>query len=602
MTDRGMGERSRWRAWLAHPRLPWVLAGVALVIAAPSLFTGLCLDDWWHRIVLTHADFGAPGMPPTWKMFRAFDGRPEWTRWAIDHGIGAWWAEPTLRLNFLRPLTAMTHALDYALWPNAPWAMHAQSMLWFVACTVVGAFAYRRAFSTSATRATSATSTKSAAKPWVAGLAALLFTLDPTHGMDAGWIAQRNTLVSTVFGLAAWIAHDRARKDRSLGAAIASPLLLALGLAGSEGALGAVGYLVAYAAVLDEGSTWSRVRSLAPHAVVLCAWAIVYRTLGFGARGSAMYVDPSGSPARFALAVATRGPIELATEIGGPPPDLAIFLSARAKLFMLAVAIVALAFAAIALAPARRRPEVRFFALGAALAVIPVCGTTPASRVLYLVSFGGMGLVASMVDAVVEGTSRSIVARAWTYVTAGAHLLLGAPLFVFGSVGLFYVQRMGDRLGRDVPRDASIERLVVVNPPDCSFLGMLPLVGRLRGLPMPQRSLCLAPGGRAMQIDRVDERTLLVRAPGGFVQNEMDGLVRDPRDPLDVGARIELTHLTIEIASSPGGRPDAALFRFDTPLEDRSLRWMRWEGAHLVPFDLPAVGASTTIVPASLGL
>ena len=98
----------RARAWLVHPRLPWVLACVAVVLAIPTLFCGLEVDDWWHRVVLTQADVGAPGLQPRLLLFRAFDGRSEWTHWAIDHGIGAWWAEPNLRLNFFRPLTAVT--------------------------------------------------------------------------------------------------------------------------------------------------------------------------------------------------------------------------------------------------------------------------------------------------------------------------------------------------------------------------------------------------------------------------------------------------------------------------------------------------------------
>jgi hypothetical protein len=560
-----------------------VLACVAVVLAIPTLFCGLEVDDWWHRVVLTQADVGAPGLQPRLLLFRAFDGRSEWTHWAIDHGIGAWWAEPNLRLNFFRPLTAVTHMIDYALWPNAPWMMHAQSIAWFVACIALGIAIYRRVLGGT----------------WVAGLACVLFTLDPTHGMAVGWLAQRNTLVCTAFGLASILAHHRARSEGRVS--IASAFLLACALCGGEGGVGAIGFLVAHAVALDDGAIAARVKSLVPHAIVIVAWAVVYRALGCGARGSAMYLDPTGNPARFVLAVVVRGPIDLATEIGGPPPDVLPFLPTRIQLFALVVALVAIALTAFVLAPVRRRREVRFFALGLVLSIVPACGTTPTSRVLFLASLGGMGLVAIMAETIVEGPARSPLARwcarLWTTWVVGGHLVLGPFFFVVSSVSLYFVQRAGDRLGADVPRDASIERLVVVNPPDCSFVGMFAIVGKLKREPMPQRSICLAPGSRAVEVQRVDDRAVLVRTPGGFVQNEMDGLVRDPRDPMPVGTRIELTGLAIEITSAVDGRADAAIFRFDAPLEDRSLRWMRWDGTDFVDFAPPAVGQGATLAP-----
>jgi hypothetical protein len=581
-----MRERAseRVRAWLTHPRLPTALACVAVVLSIPTLFCGLEVDDWWHRVLLTRTDVGAPGPPPPWNMFRAFDGRPEWTRWAIDHGIGAWWAEPNVRAAFFRPLTAATHMLDYALWPNAPWMMHAQSIAWFVACIALGVALLRRVLGDT----------------WVAGLASVLFTIDPTHGLAVGWIAQRNTLVCTAFGLASVLAHDRARREASFARSLASAALLALALAGGEGGVGAVGYLFAYAVALDDAPIAARVRSLVPHAMVLVVWATLYRAMHYGAHGSAMYVDPASSPLRYLGAVIVRGPIELATELGGPPPDVLPFLPARFELFALAAAIVSLALGAFTLAPMRRRREVRFFALGAVAALLPVCATTPTSRILYFASVGGMALVALMAESVVEGRARSLFARAWTTWAVGGHLLIGAPMFVVFSVSLSFVQRAGDRLAADVPRDASIERLVIVNPPDCSFVGMFAIVGKMKGEPMPARSICLAPGSRPVELRRLDDRSIFVRAPGGFVQNEMDGLVRDPRDPLPTGTRIALTKLVIEIASDVDGRADAAIFRFDAPLEDRSLRWMAWDGADFVDFVPPAVGAGATLAPPAI--
>jgi len=44
------------------------------------------------------------------------------------------------------------------------------------------------------------------------------------------------------------------------------------------------------------------------------------------------------------------------------------------------------------------------------------------------------------------------------------------------------------------------------------------------------------------------------------------------------------------------GRLDVS-FRFDRPLEDSQLRWLRWDGESFVPFRLPAVGEQLEIRP-----
>jgi hypothetical protein len=42
-----------------------------------------------------------------------------------------WWSDPTIHIDFARPLTALTHVLDYALWPGTPALRHLHSLLWF---------------------------------------------------------------------------------------------------------------------------------------------------------------------------------------------------------------------------------------------------------------------------------------------------------------------------------------------------------------------------------------------------------------------------------------------------------------------------------------
>jgi hypothetical protein len=83
---------------------------------------------------------------------------------------------------------------------------------------------------------------------------------------------------------------------------------------------------------------------------------------------------------------------------------------------------------------------------------------------------------------------------------------------------------------------------------------------------------------------------------GGFLTNPMDALTRDPQKPFLLGTKVTLTDVTIEVtALTDDGRPAEALFRFDEPLESATYRWTKQVDGRLVPFELPAIGASVRL-------
>ncbi len=68
-------------------------------------------------------------------------------------------------------------------------------------------------------------------------------------------------------------------------------------------------------------------------------------------------------------------------------------------------------------------------------------------------------------------------------------------------------------------------------------------------------------------------------------------MFRSTDHPLALCERIELSGMIVEITElSDDGRPMEASFRFAVPLEDPSLRWLRWKDDHFEPFVPPAVG------------
>ena len=153
--------------WLTSPKLPIALAGIALVLTLSSVGDGLLADDYYQRGAITsHTEWMSVDASLT-GMFSFLRGSSGQVKGAINAGYFPWWALEEIRITFFRPLTELTHWLDYQLWPDFPSMMHLHNLVWFGILIVAVAVMYRHIM-----------------KPaWVAGLAALLYAIDDAHGM-----------------------------------------------------------------------------------------------------------------------------------------------------------------------------------------------------------------------------------------------------------------------------------------------------------------------------------------------------------------------------------------------------------------------------------
>jgi hypothetical protein len=602
--------RSRLQRLLGHPRLPLFLAIIAVLLCIPSLWLGFQWDDHYIRLVLMR-----PAPIPEWErspleLFSFYPGDGEFTLTAMDRGTAPWWTKLELHLAFFRPLTGITHWIDFRLWPGHPWVMHLHSLLWFGAAIAVAGLMYRRLL----------------LPPWVAGLAALFFAIDDAHGMPAVWIANRNACIGALFGFVALIAHDRWRRHGWRPGRVAAPLALLLGLLAGEIALATVAYLVAYALFLDRDRWLGRLGSLVPSGLVCIGWWFGYRWLGYGAGGSAMYVDPGASPLEFARAAVERAPLLFFGQ-WALPSQYYLLLSQRATEVMWLVAVGLVAAIGFLLWPLIRRDRMaRFFAFGMIFSLLPACATLPGDRLLFLAGFGGMGLLAQFVAGVrgrAEWLPRFPV---WRVLAHGAVWVLLVIHLVFAPVLLLrasaHVKALGDVIERaadSLPADPAVvdQQLLIVNTPSTFISAYGVLIQFLDGRPTAPRIMTLGSSIHPIGVSRPAENLLVVRPEGGFLAPRgspvpgqeaeqppfdyrymfpvFDPLYRDAT-PMQEGERIELTGLTVEIMTvTEDGRPHEVAFRFDRSLDDPSLRWLEWDDGVYVPFVLPPVGESVTL-------
>lgn len=602
MTKRFFSKHAeRIRRCLASRKLPVVLACVAIVLSIQVVGTGLVFDDYSQRDILLRRagwalkDVFVPGLG----MFSFLNGDPEQTKLAMEFGILPWWTLEELRIAFLRPLTEITHGLDYHLWPDSPALMHAHSLLWFGIMIFAAAILYRKIMESM----------------WVAGLAAFLYAVDDAHGVPVGWLANRNALIAAVFGFTTLIVHDRWRRGGWKIGIVVGPVCLLSGLFSAEAAIAIGAYLLAYELFLIRGGLRRKIVGLFPYAVVTILWWLAYHRAGFGAEGSGGYFDPGQEPFLFLRALVERIPILLLGQWFLPDAAIYGFLPKPLAVVMWLVAVLLLAALVILLLPLLKRdPIARFWALGMILAVFPICVIYPDNRLLLFVGLGAMGLLAQFLAAWFEKltwlpTSRKwrVPARVFVFIFIVIHGI-AAPLT------LPYTSLSSDRMAEvlvekpalNLPDEESIaeKTVIFVNPPLSYFTAHTSFIRAEYGLPLSAKIRILASGMTPhLEITRVDERSLEFQPEGGFIGTFVDKLFRSPAYPMRVGQRVELTDMTVEVLSlTDDQRPLRARFTFLRSLDDPSFLFLEWKDQDFVRLDLPVVGESVRLPQVTLPL
>ena len=580
-----MTRGARLRERLARPGMPRFVAALVSLLLVPSLFTGLVADDYTHWL-------RARGQLPYGSRFDVFDfcdGSRQTTDFLKATGIVPWWGLDQIHARFLRPLTSLTHFVDYNAWPGAPWLMHAENLALSAALAAFAAILYRRLLETR----------------WIAGLAAVLYAIDPGHAV-VGWIAFRNGVFAPALGILALLAHDRWRRDGWRPGGVLGPALFAVAVAAGESAIATFAYVIAYAMALDGALSRahkSRLLSVVPYAAVAVAWQLVYRAGGYGAVGSGIYVDPGREPLRFLREAPEHAAALLVGQLAVPPADVVLALSPSGRHVLLVAGILLFAFFCWIVAPLVARDRTaRFFDLGALLAIPPICATLPSNRLLFFVSFGAIGLVAQLTGMLEAGgfasRARSAATRAFVMVWMLPHALLAPLLFVANSVAFrvaeAYVWKVSD--GLPVQTELSGRTIVIVNGPELVSVVYRFLIPRDGRMEHGVRGLILSLSYGPVHVTRTGPQTLTVRADDDLTAVPLASLFRADSYPMRQGEVFHPGAAVIHVdAVATNGHPSAATFELEAPLEDPRFFWVAWDKGRFVAFTPPPVGSSAVL-------
>jgi hypothetical protein len=603
--------------WLQKPRSLLVVAVAALVLVLPSLCNRLVLDDHVLALLLRDdpgiAGFGSqlrgsPALPAgPLNLFTFTTGEPEANRALRDEGaLLPWWVDEHHLNAFLRPLSSLTHWLDFQLWPGSPWLMHLHSVLWYGALLLVVALVYRRL---------------AVAPPALAALAFLIFALDDAHGATVSWIANRNALVAITLALPALIAHHRFRSQGWRHGAYLGPFWLTAGLLGGESALTVCGYLLAYALFLDRGPLARRLLGLVGYGAVLALWLLAFRLLNLGSHGSGAYSDPIHEPLAFAKSLSFNLTVLFSAQFGGPPADLAFWAEPRIYPALLLLALLTLVAIAWLLVPLLRRdPVYRFWATGTALAALPLASSLPGERLLLGVGVGASPLVAGLLlTAFDAGGGEARKGAGWLrnallLFLFLVHVVLPPLALPVQARSREFLGAAIDRAEGSIPASADIrdKTVIIVNAPFDIMASYVQVMRESRHRNRPRHLYWLAVANSPLELRRVGERTLRVRPRRGFLRTPLEQHYRADAGSLGRGAVVRLPEMTVTItAVTDDGRPQEADFAFRRALDSPRYLFLVYENGKYKPFDLPAAGRTvklpaedflTTVISETLGV
>ncbi len=559
-----------------------------MAFCLPAITVGFVFDDLIHRLAL-EGGFRELSLP-WWQLYDFTRSQP--AQALIDVGAFPWFTSHELSLRLLRPVTSATLALDHALWGRQALPAHLHSLLWLGALVALAAALYRRWLD-----------------PVAARLASVLYAISGVHAIPTAWLAARHTLIAAVFSLLALWGWARWREDAwRPGIALTGGALLLSALA-SEAWLAGLVFLLLYEGVTR--ADWrARALGLAPFAAAGVVSAGAYSWLGYGIRGSGMYVSPLADPGRYLAAAAVRLPLAYAelfaglpSIVGGVEPAVAGILSS-AGLLLLGVC-------ATTLIALRSRLEgnhhARWLALAAAATLSPLLlvGTSMSGRVLPLPMLGAAAAVAQALTVSWRALRRGTGAR--RYLALVPLLGLGVPHLLLSPgtrLGFPLILGAASAAHERVAREADLGPcahggrlylLTAADPVLSLYLGPAvtfhtPEQARAERL----RVLTVIP--HDLQLTRVDAHTIELAVLGAPRRtNDFERLYRSATTPLKPGQSYTADELTARVLDTSNGLVTRVRFTLETPLDAPESCFIAWQRGRVAPVTLPAEGQNTTI-------
>ncbi len=585
-----------WRRALSHPRSSLFITLLGVLLILPSIRAGLIGDDFLFRELITgQARHAHPGT--FFGLYTFADGQAEHTRHLKEIGIYQWWTADHARMTFWRPLSELSHWLDYQLWPDSPLLMHVHSLFWYALLLWLFTRCLRMLDGNS----------------MQTSMAALLFAVSPMHLFTVIWLAARNQLIAACFILATLMTFHLWRQGKGIAYGVASLLSMVAGLMAAEATVAVMGYLLAYVLTLEShrSPAYRRFAALLPFVIVLLGWRLIYNQLGYGSENSGGYIDPGVDPWRFTQAMLLRLPALLLAKLFGASSTVFQLLPDQSQTFY---AVGALTLIALSVWVGRSYriwadPLARFWGLGALLALIPVCAAAANDRLLLNAELGLSAVLAMLFRAawvhrhpLTQVWRKRVVARPVVLALMLVHLLvfpIAKASLAITTPSMLDLAAQVEPLSLPNQSQDPTSQVILINPPKALFVGYYPVIRRYFGLDNAASMQALTSGDQTLHLTVLDSTHIRLRGDRGLGES----VSRDFKKlPFKVGDSLAAGdfHVTVE-AVTASGNASQVVFEFNSPLTEKPWQLFAWGDHGYAPFTLPAPGQSVTLPPADVG-
>jgi hypothetical protein len=118
---------------LSSPGVSWQVALLALVMSLPAVTMGLVADDYELALAVTR---------DPWSAYTFYDDKQAVLD-ARARGMAPWWIDSELRQRFFRPLSSLSLALDFRIFPDSALPLHVENSILYAVIVLIVAALYR---------------------------------------------------------------------------------------------------------------------------------------------------------------------------------------------------------------------------------------------------------------------------------------------------------------------------------------------------------------------------------------------------------------------------------------------------------------------------
>lgn len=521
----------------------------------------------------------------------------------LTYGNLAWWSADQGLMNPFRPIAAMTHWLDFKVFGGNSVLTGLHSLFYLLAMWVSAVALFRRF-----------------AEPEIALLAAAFLVFDYSVTMNMQWMAARNSYMAVCLGMLALLSHLNWREGYGRRFFALSQLIYLVALLTAEAAVALLGYLIAYALILDNRRGVRAFISLTPYFLVTVLWRIAYSDAGFGAANIGLYADPGRGMQQFLEQLVLVYPCIITSLITGADGMISPFNSALLPYVRVLAWCATLLSLFVIKDLLKSNAVIRFMVLGSAIAVVPHCSLLSAgSRSGTFVAIGFFFTLAFWVCKMWERRGEAWFYRIFAISLFSWHILI--PVII-GSAQHYWApprkqdltaiySSVAERL-QESPRS-----LVTVNSPWSPGLFYLPFEWAYHKQVLPLSINALSPGLSRLELVRLSERRFQINSSQpmavdqdvkigsekdgtkpwvhvAYLLNITQGLITTPERAYYPGMRLKSGSMKIEILSTQRDKPNKIQIDFvgeESP-DHMAWQWFDWRAKKFRLMDVPAIGES----------